>query len=75
MGFRDLMNNYYYGKQGKADMTVADLPASGNEIGDFYNIIATGENYAWDGTAWDQTGSIVDLQPITNAEIDVIVAS
>ena len=55
--------------------TVADLPASGNEIGDFYNIIATGENYAWDGTAWDQTGSIVDLQPITNAEIDVIVAS
>ena len=55
--------------------TVADLPASGNETGDFYNIIATGENYAWDGTAWDQTGSIVDLQPITNAEIDVIVAS
>lgn len=55
--------------------TVADLPASGNEIGDFYNIIATGENYAWDGSAWDLTGSIVDLQPITNAEIDVIVAS
>ena len=55
--------------------TVADLPSSGNEIGDFYNIISTGENYAWDGSAWDQTGSIVDLQPITNAEIDTIVAS
>jgi len=55
--------------------TVADLPASGNQVGDFYNIISTGENYAWDGTAWDQTGSIVDLQPITNAEIDAIVAS
>ena len=55
--------------------TTADLPASGNEVGDFYNIIATGENYAWDGSAWDQTGSIVDLQPITNAEIDTIVAS
>ena len=55
--------------------TVADLPASGNEVGDFYNVIATGENYAWDGSAWDLTGSIVDLQPITNAEIDVIVAS
>lgn len=55
--------------------TVADLPASGNEVGDFYNVIATGENYAWDGTAWDQTGSMVDLQPITNAEIDTIVAS
>ena len=55
--------------------TVADLPASGNQTGDFYNVIATGENYAWDGTAWDQTGSMVDLQPITNAEIDTIVAS
>ena len=55
--------------------TTADLPASGNEIGDFYNVIATGENWAWDGTTWDKTGSIVDLQPITNAEIDTIVAS
>lgn len=55
--------------------TVADLPASGNQVGDFYNIVSTGENYAWDGSAWDQTGSMVDLQPITNAEIDVIVAS
>lgn len=55
--------------------TVADLPASGNQVGDFYNVIATGENYAWDGSAWDQTGSMVDLQPITNAEIDTIVAS
>ena len=55
--------------------TVADLPASGNEVGDFYNVVATGENWAWDGMAWDQVGSIVDLQPITNAEIDAIVAS
>ena len=55
--------------------TIADLPASGNETGDFYNVIATGENYAWDGSAWDQTGSMVDLQPITNAEIDTILAS
>ena len=28
MGFRNIMNNYFYGKQGKADMTVADLPAN-----------------------------------------------
>ena len=26
MGFRDLMNNYYYGKQGKADYTVENMP-------------------------------------------------
>ena len=55
--------------------TVSQLPASGNEVGDFYNVTATGENYAWDGYAWDLTGSIVDLVAITNAEIDVIVAS
>lgn len=55
--------------------TVADLPSSGNQTGDFYNVIATGENYAWDGSAWDQTGSMVDLQAITNSEIDTILAS
>lgn len=55
--------------------TVADLPASNNEVGDFYNVTATGENYAWTGSAWDITGSIVDLQSITNAEIDTVVAS
>ena len=54
---------------------VANLPASNNEVGDFYNVTATGENYAWTGTEWDVTGSIVDLQSITNSEIDTIVAS
>lgn len=32
MAFRDLMNNYFYGKQGKADMTVADLPANRRQL-------------------------------------------
>ena len=54
---------------------VADLPSTGNAVGDFYNVTATGENYAWTGTEWDVTGSIVDLQSITNAEIDTVVAS
>ena len=26
MALRDLMNNYFYGKQGKGDYTVADMP-------------------------------------------------
>ena len=55
--------------------TYADLPATGNTVGDFYNITQTGENYAWTGDTWDVTGSIVDLQSITNAEIDTVVAS
>lgn len=54
---------------------VANLPTTGNVVGDFYNVTATGENYAWTGTEWDVTGSIVDLQSITNAEIDTVVAS
>ena len=32
MGFRNIMNNYFYGKQGKADMTVADLPANRRQL-------------------------------------------
>lgn len=54
---------------------VASLPASNNAVGDFYNVTATGENYAWTGSEWDVTGSIIDLQSITNAEIDTVVAS
>lgn len=55
--------------------TVGNLPSTGNAVGDFYNITATGENYAWTGSEWDILGSIVDLQSITNNEIDTIVAS
>ena len=32
MAIRDMMNNYFYGKQGKADMTVADLPANRRQL-------------------------------------------
>ena len=55
--------------------TVANLPTTDNEVGDFYNVTATDENYAWTGSAWDVTGSIINLENITNAEIDAIVAS
>ena len=53
--------------------TYANLPSSGNEVGDFYNVTATGANYAWTGSAWDETGQIVDIADITNAEIDAVV--
>lgn len=43
--------------------TYADLPAIGNQIGDVWNVIDSGENYAWTGSAWDQLGSVVDLSP------------
>lgn len=42
--------------------TYADLPSSGQEVGDVYNVLNdentgdTGVNYAWDGSAWDNIG-------------------
>ena len=44
--------------------TVADLPASGNKVGDFYNVLADGRNYAWDGNAWDDAGGSVDTSTL-----------
>ena len=68
--------------------TVADLPASGNTVGDVYDVQSNGMNYAWNGSSWDALGTYVDtsnfwtsasgqantLVAITTAEIDTIVA-
>ena len=54
--------------------TYAELPSTGNAVGDFYNITATGANYAWTGTGWDETGQIIDIADITNLEIDAVVS-
>ena len=59
----------------------AHLPAN-PAAGDVYNTEDTGTNYAWNGTAWDSLGQIIDtstlwttanLTAITTAEIDAIV--
>lgn len=39
----------------------SDLPSSGQKVGDFYDVLDTGKNYAWDGTKWDDAGGVVDL--------------
>ena len=49
--------------------TYADLPSSGQNVGDVYNIttadsthgIKAGDNVAWDGTTWDVLAGTVDL--------------
>lgn len=41
--------------------TYDDLPTEDNKVGDVYNVIDTGNNYAWDGEGWDEISSIVDL--------------
>lgn len=42
--------------------TYDDLPpAEDNQVGDVWNVLDTGNNYAWDGEAWDEISSLVDL--------------
>lgn len=49
--------------------TYADLPTSGQKVGDVYNVkqadpdhnIEAGDNVAWDGTAWDILAGDTDL--------------
>lgn len=62
--------------------SVDDLPSSGNTTGDVYDVQDTGMNYAWNGSAWDALGQLIDssafwakteLTAITTAEIDTIV--
>ena len=54
---------------------VASLPASGNTVGDVYNVEANGMNYAWNGTAWDALGETFTIESISNADIDSILAT
>lgn len=47
--------------------TYSDLPADA-EIGDVYNVIDTGANYAWTGSEWDELGQIVDLSHLVTLD-------
>ena len=61
--------------------TYADLPEAPG-VGDVYDVQENGMNYAWNGSAWDSLGQLIDtstlwtttnLTAITTAEIDAIV--
>ena len=41
--------------------TVGDLPSSDNTVGDVWHVTADNGEYAWNGTAWEPLGGIVDL--------------
>lgn len=55
----------YKGSKG----TYAELPSEGNEIGDVWNVVGAdavngvraGDNFAWNGTGWDNLGGAVVL--------------
>lgn len=61
--------------------TVAALPTTGNKQGDVWHVTEDDNEYAWNGTAWEELGAIVDLSgyvedselvPITSTEINTI---
>lgn len=54
--------------------TYAELPTTGNKKGDVWDIVATGMNYVWTGTAWDALGAVVNMETATDAEIDALFA-
>lgn len=67
----DLTSLYRY----KGSVTnYASLPVSGNTEGDVWNVEATGMNYAWTGEDWDALGQTIQIESITNAEIDAITS-
>ena len=68
----DLANVYVY--KGSV-ATYADLPSIGLTAGDVYNVEADGMNYAWTGTAWDALGMVLEIEYLTNAEIDEIIGA
>ena len=55
--------------------TYAKLPATGQTAGDVYNVEADGMNYAWTGSAWDALGMVLEIEYLTNAEIDEIIGA
>lgn len=53
--------------------TYSALPSTGQEIGDTWNVLDTGDNYAWTGTEWDKLSGTVDLSAYrTSADQDII---
>lgn len=41
--------------------SVSELPASGNKTGDMWHVADKSAEYVWNGSAWEEVGSIVDL--------------
>jgi len=51
-----------------------NLPTSAT-TGDVYNVEGDdGQNYAWNGTAWDSLGGHIEVEVATNSEIDALFA-
>ena len=73
------LTSVYTSKGTKA--TVSALPSTGNKVGDIWHVTENGGEYYWNGTEWEEMGSILDLSDyvedtdlvaITSSEINTI---
>ncbi len=59
--------------------TYANLPASGQTIGDVYNVVAAygdypaGTNWAWNGSTWDALGGSFTIDYMTSGDVDDVI--
>lgn len=53
--------------------TYADLPTTGQTIGDVWNVEEDDSNYAWNGTSWDKLGATFNAENYyTKSQVDAI---
>lgn len=78
------LEGVYHFKGSKADLATLTSEVQNPEVGDAYNLVDTGMNVAWNGEAWDEFGSTVDLsgyalksevEALTKAEINALLFS
>lgn len=56
--------------------SIGELPTSGNTVGDVWHVSANGGEYAWDGSTWQELGSIIDLNNyVENADLVAVTTS
>ena len=51
--------------------TYNDLPSSTAQVGDVYNVLEDGKNYAWTGTAWDDFGGTITFSIATASDVSL----
>ena len=56
--------------------TVAALPSTGNVQGDVWHVNADGGEYAWNGSAWEELGTAIDLSGyVVSSDLGLATAS
>lgn len=55
--------------------TVAALPSSGNKKGDVWHVTENNAEYAWNGSAWEELGTPIDLSGYATTASLAIVAT